>query len=122
MNNGITWFEIQVPDLEQAKKFYGPVFGWTFQPYMEGFEAAVDSAGEWIGGLDASAGDASPAGRHLQVYFGTDELEAVLDRVEKSGGKVVNPRTHISEENGWFATVEDPSGLKISFHTNKAAD
>ncbi|MBM7785768.1 VOC family protein [Tenggerimyces flavus] len=119
--SSVAWFEIQVPDLEQGKQFYGAVFGWTFQPYGEGFEAAVDASGTWVGGLDAASGDASPAGRHVRIYFNTDELEALLDRVPKAGGKVVIPRTFISEDQGWFATMEDPSGIHISFLTSKPA-
>jgi uncharacterized protein len=123
MSDGtVSWYEIQVPDMEQAKAFYGPVLGWTFQPFGEGFEVALNSAGNMVGGLDTSAGDATPAGRHVRVYFGTDELEAVLDRVTKAGGKILNPRTQIAEDMGWFATISDPSGIVVSFHTSKAAD
>ncbi len=28
-------FEIHVDDMDRAKKFYGEVFGWTFEDYSE---------------------------------------------------------------------------------------
>jgi predicted enzyme related to lactoylglutathione lyase len=40
--------------------------------------------------------------------------------VTKAGGTIVNPRTHIGDDMGWFATVADPSGIVFSFHTSKA--
>jgi uncharacterized protein len=116
----ITWFELQVPDMGQAKSFYGEVFGWTFQPLGEGFEAAF-AGDQMVGGLDQSAGDASPAGRHVRIYFDVSDLEETLAKVEKAGGDVVQPRTKISDENGWFATVADPSGLKFSLWTGTEA-
>lgn len=117
----IAWFEIQVPELEQAKSFYGAVFGWTFQPYGEGFEMATSPDGQPVCGLDQSAGDVSPAGRHVRIYLATDELEGLLSRVTKAGGTVVAPRTLIDEENGWFATIADPSGMHLSLMTFKPA-
>jgi predicted enzyme related to lactoylglutathione lyase len=42
----ITWWEIQVPDLDQAKAFYGGVFGWTFKSWMDGYGAAHDGEGK----------------------------------------------------------------------------
>jgi hypothetical protein len=28
--NTVSWFEIGAPDVEAAKAFYGPLFGWSF--------------------------------------------------------------------------------------------
>ena len=30
--NTVTWFEIGAPDVDAAKVFYGPLFGWSFAP------------------------------------------------------------------------------------------
>jgi predicted enzyme related to lactoylglutathione lyase len=116
----VAWFEIQVPDLKRAKRFYSTVFGWTFGDMGEHYVTCTTPDGEMIGGLEQStSGD--PDGRQIQVYLGTDELEAVLGRVKKAGGKVVNPRSLISEEYGWSAAFTDPGGAKLGLWTRKPA-
>lgn len=35
MSNRVIHFEIQVEDVNRAKKFYGDVFGWTFEDYSD---------------------------------------------------------------------------------------
>ena len=35
MMGRLVHFEIHVSDMERAKKFYGEVFGWTFQDWTE---------------------------------------------------------------------------------------
>lgn len=117
----INWWEIQVPDLEQAEAFYGGVFGWTFKPFMDGYDAAHDSEGKMVCGISKVAG--KPAGRHIHVVFEVADgqtLEETLAKVVEHGGKVKAPRTLIAEEMGWYATVADPSGLTFDFWTGEA--
>lgn len=123
MNNPVSWWEIQAPDLDTAKKFYGEVFGWTFQAYggMDGYELA--HAGDTMVGalhrLDGGAG-----GRHIHVVFDADAradhtLEDMLAAVTAAGGTVVQERTLIAEGMGWFATVSDPSGLVFDLSSSR---
>jgi len=118
----ITWWEIQVPDLEQAKAFYGGVFGWTFKSWMEGYDAAHDAGGKMICGISRVEGE--PAGRHIHVVFDVDgygdTLEQALAKVREHGGTIRTPRTLIAPEMGWFATVVDPTGLTFDLWTGKA--
>jgi uncharacterized protein len=114
----INWWEIQVPDLEQAKAFYGGVFGWTFKPFMDGYDGAHDDNGKMVCALSKVEGD--PAGRHIHVVFEVGQgqtLEQILEKVTKHGGSVRAPRTLITEDMGWYATVADPSGLAFDFWT-----
>ena len=118
MSNPVTWWEIQVPDLDAAKRFYGGLFGWTFKPFMEGYEAAhVGDA--MVGGMVQTEGD--PAGRHINVVFnldaGPDTLESALEKVVSLGGAVRQDRTNIGGDMGWFASVTDPSGLRFDLWT-----
>ena len=62
--NPITWWEIQVPDLERAKAFYGGVFDWTFKPWRDGYEAVHTADGTMIGGLSHKTG--KTAGRPVR--------------------------------------------------------
>ncbi len=114
----VDWFEIQVPDLADAQRFYGAAFGWTFSPMGEGYVVATEG-GAPVAGLSETPGDT--AGRHVRVYLGTDELEATLEKITKAGGSVVQGRTLITEEYGWYATVADPTGLQFGLMTSKPA-
>jgi uncharacterized protein len=121
-NNTVTWWELQVPDLEQGKAFYGAVFGWTFQPFGDDFELASGADGAPIGGLDGRTGKGeSPAGRGVRVYVQVEDLEATLAKVTAAGGAVTTPRTLITEEYGWFAYFTDPSGLTLGLATSNPA-
>lgn len=116
------WWEIQVTDLEQAKAFYGAVFGWTFKPFGENYDAAFLPDGRMFGGLDAgSAPKESPAGRHVRVTFHADDLEGTFAKVRANGGTVLQERTEIPDNMGWYGTFADPTGMKLGLSTGNPA-
>lgn len=125
--NPITWWEIQVSDLERAKAFYGGVFDWTFKPWQDGYEAVHTADGSMVGGMTQKPG--KPAGRDIHVCFTADyhgderdaTLEQLLDKVERHGGTVLVRRTAIGADMGWYATVADPSGLSFDLWTGRGA-
>lgn len=124
-HNPVVWWELQVPDLAQAKAFYGGVFGWTFDPWQDGYEVINNADGKMIGGLHQVADD--PVGRRIDVVFdvekhpGPDTLEQHLERVEAHGGKILKGRTEIAPGMGWYASVADPSGLPFDLATDRPA-
>jgi predicted enzyme related to lactoylglutathione lyase len=118
-DNTVNWWEIQVPDLDAGKAFYGAVFGWTFSDFGDGFAICQGPDGTMLGGLDQVEGE--PAGRHVRIYVHTDDLEATLERVVANGGTVATPRAIVSEEFGWYANVVDPGGLTIGLSTSRPA-
>ena len=123
MSNPLNWWEIQVPDLERAKAYYGGVFGWTFKAWRDGYEGVHldDADGTMIGGLTRAEGNV--AGRGVHVCFsadrGDDTLEQLLDRVQRHGGAVAKRRTEIGGDMGWYATVTDPSGISFDLWTGR---
>lgn len=121
-DNTVTWWELQVTDLEEAKRFYGSVFGWSFQSFGDGFEMAAAPDGTPLGGLDSATGKGeSPAGRGARIYVKVSDLEQTLKAVASNGGAVEQSRTLISPEYGWWALFSDPSGLKIGLTTANPA-
>ncbi len=109
------WWEIPVPDLDDAKRFYGEVFGWTFQPFGEDYFAALAPDGQMLGGIFKAPDD--QLGNGVRITFSTDDLEAALDRVTAAGGTVVTPRSEIGGDMGWWAAFTDPAGRWIGFST-----
>jgi len=51
------------------------------------------------------------------VYLNANpNIQSVIDRVEKAGGKVVMPKTQISPEIGYMAFFTDTEGNKVGLH------
>jgi predicted enzyme related to lactoylglutathione lyase len=48
---------------------------------------------------------------------GGDNLKPILGRVEKSGGKIVIPKTEITPEIGCFSVFEDTEGNHVALHS-----
>ena len=113
----MTWWEIPVPDLEDAKRFYGDVFGWNFQPFGEGYFAATAPDGEMLGGIFKAPEE--ELGNGVRITFETDELEAAIERVIAAGGTVLNERSEIGGGMGWWAAFADPAGRWIGLSTNR---
>ena len=92
----ISWWELDVPDIEKAKQFYGAVLpAWTLQP-MEGYEGyvIVNVEGAGIGALQGSEAGA-PSGRPVTLYFLVADLEGTLERARQAGGTVEQVKTFL---------------------------
>lgn len=110
-------FEIPVDDPDRAERFYGTVFGWTFQRFP--------GAPQYYG--MATTGDAAPGING--ALFQRDEdsvttLTMTVDSIEEStaavvaaGGKVLQDKAAIPGM-GWFATCEDTEGNKFGLYTD----
>jgi predicted enzyme related to lactoylglutathione lyase len=116
----MNWWEIPVPDLDDAKRFYGDVFGWTFQPFGEDYFAAFDPDGNMLGGIFKAPEE--QLGNGVRITFSTDDLEGALERVTAAGGTVLTSRSEIGGDMGWWAAFTDPAGRWIGFSTSNPAD
>jgi uncharacterized protein len=110
MDNTVCHFEIPVDDLEQARKFYCGVFGWTIstgnahgEEYL--FVRTAPEPGAVGGGLlkriDPQHG--------VTVYFAVESVKESAQKIEELGGKIVLPKTAIAQI-GWLVTARDPQG------------
>lgn len=123
-HNVVGWFEIPVADMERAVKFYESVFDYKLErvkmgPHLmamfPGVPDKIGSAGSLV--YDPNVYKPSPDG--VQIYFttATGDLTEDLKRVEAAGGKIIMPKTLITEEIGYFAVFIDSEGNKISLHS-----
>ena len=122
MANVINWFEIPVANFERATKFYNKVLGTELAPFdneardvrMAFFPA---DSGE-VGGCLIHGDGYKPSAEGTLAYLnGGEDLSARLSRVESAGGKVVMPKTKISDEVGYIALFMDSEGNKVAFHS-----
>ena len=121
--NSLNWFEISVTDIKSAKKFYENVFGIQMdQKEMMGMQMAFfpfeDMNGKVAGGLvQGPMHKPSPDGS--KVYLnGNPDLSQALSKVEAAGGKVLMPKTKISNDIGHMAFFTDTEGNTVALHSN----
>ncbi len=120
MANALNWFEIPATDHDRAVKFYSTVLGLDLQPMeMMGIKMAFlsNDPGE-VGGSICTGEGYKPSVDGAVVYLnGGEDLSSPLSRVENAGGKVVVPKTKISDEIGYMAFFMDTEGNKMALHS-----
>ncbi len=118
--NTAVWFEIPAADFSRAVSFYEQVFKVKLNPDETGpFRMGIfPYAGEAVSGCVIQGEGYAPSATGSVVYLnGTDDLSEPLARVEKSGGKVVAPKTKISDEIGYFAQFLDTEGNRVGLYS-----
>jgi predicted enzyme related to lactoylglutathione lyase len=125
-HNIVGWFEIPVSDMERAIRFYETVFEFKLSRVQMG---PLDMAGfPWLEKGMGSTGSLvyqkdyhKPGQDGVLVYFTafSGDLSIELSRVEAAGGKVLQPKTLISEEIGYMGIFLDSEGNRIALHTRK---
>ena len=122
MANVINWFEIPVNDMDRASKFYASVLDGELNrmDIMGTLMAFLPMEGEGVGGALCRSEMYKPTPDGAVIYLnGGEDLSTPLSRVESAGGKVVLPKTKISDEIGYFAFFVDTEGNKVGFHSPK---
>jgi predicted enzyme related to lactoylglutathione lyase len=105
MPGEIVHIEIPADDTEQAREFWGSLFGWQFQAYPGPSEYHMTRLGDQQG---AAITNMEPGKRGTRAYFSVDDINAGAARVNELGGKADQPMPVPSM--GWFATCTDPHG------------
>lgn len=108
MAHAVVHFEIGGPDDQQLAEFYSRLLGWSTHA-VPGY-TLVDTCGG--SGINGGIGNSQDDAQAVTFYIETDDLQAILDKVNLLGGKTV---TAITELPGMvtFAKFEDLDGLVI---------
>lgn len=106
------WIELFTPDVAQARKFYGDVFGWTSHSSGEEYGGYVifERDGEPIAGCMKNDGSSGPS--MWSVYLASDDAAATAAKVKEHGGQVVVEPMQVGEM-GHMAFVVDPAGAAV---------
>ncbi|MGW1158795.1 VOC family protein [Streptomyces sp. NPDC002513] len=100
------WVDVQLPDLDAGKRFYGGLFGWTFEEaYGSTVWARLD--GEPVAALVRKRDGRMPT--VWTVYFATPDAAALAGRIRAAGGQVIVPPTPL-DRLGLMALTTDPQG------------
>lgn len=119
--NVVSWFEIPAINFQQAVNFYNQIFGFKMETkFDENYAMAFFPVTNGIGGSIVSGPGSTPGEAGPLVYLNAGEdLNPVLNLVEEAGGRIVMPKTLISDEAGYFAIFIDPEGNKLALHSSK---
>jgi hypothetical protein len=111
------WFELETRDYRGALDFYRSVFHWETDVVGDSDDfryttmRGPSGEGEMAGVMDASGFLPEGVPAHWSIYFGVDDTDAALTRVEALGGSVV--RAAEDTPYGRLATAADPSGAQF---------
>jgi uncharacterized protein len=121
--HAISWFEIPTSNLERASKFYESIFDIKLIPLetpmirmrMFPIENPMNIGGALVYNKDFYKSSATDG--PLLYLNGNPDVQIILDRVEKSGGKILVHKTQISPEYGYMAVMIDTEGNRIALHS-----
>ena len=108
MPASLCWFEVPADDLNRARKFYGSLFGWKFNPLPGSPMADYQH-------IDTGGPDASPDGglmkrmhpaHTITNYLMVPSVNRFMAKVKKLGGDVCRPKTAVTGL-GYFAICQD---------------
>jgi len=121
--NAISWYEIPANDLGRAQKFYETIFSMSMVPMdlpnikmrMFPIEDPMGVGGAVVdsGGFHRPSATDGPL-----IYLNANpDVQNVLEKVEKAGGKILVPKTMITPEYGHMAVFLDTEGNRIAIHS-----
>lgn len=120
MNSFISIFEIPATEISRAVDFYQAILDIKIEKMdMTEMQMGIfPYEGQMVTGVIIQAEGYRPAADGVTIYLnGGDNLQVILDKVEKNGGKVLVPKTLHADESGYFALFLDSEGNKIGLHS-----
>ena len=124
LKNAITWFDIPVIDIQRASKFYESIFDIKLQQlsFGNGLKMAVFPAEDntVTGSLTQHPEHYIPSKIGSIIYLnGNPDLNVVLKKVIPNGGKILLPKSPISEHWGYMALFEDTEGNRVALRSEE---
>jgi predicted enzyme related to lactoylglutathione lyase len=105
----IVHFELPYDDGGRARKFYEEVFGWLVQGWGEMPTYQLATTGSDGLGIDGALYQRRQPDLGVLVYVAVPDVIDALDRAERAGATVVQPKTQIGGV-GYSAVLRDPEG------------
>lgn len=118
MSGEVVHFEIPTDDVERARRFYQRAFGWKMTP-TPGIEyTLVQTSASGSDGQSARPGAINGGLLRRQapvtaptITIRVDDIDEAAKKVEKNGGKMVEPRAPIADGSiGFAAYFRDSEG------------
>lgn len=120
MNSYIAMFEIPATDISRAINFYQTLLDITIEKMdIEGMQMGIlPYEDQLVHGVIIQAEGNKPSADGVTMYLNAgNNLQVLLDRVEKNGGQIVVPKTAHADESGFFAIFLDSEGNKMALNS-----
>ena len=120
MKSYISIFEIPATDISRAIEFYQGILGISIEKMeMAGLKIGLlPFEDQMVTGVIMEGEGCQPSADGVTIYLnGGDDLQVILDKVEKNGGKIIVPKTPHADEIGFFALFHDSEGNKMGLHS-----
>ncbi len=110
----VIWRDLVTRDPAAAQRFYGTVFGWTFETLGDGAYSVIKHDGQPIGGIFPmpATADANSTAEWI-VALSSSDVEQAANTVVGSGGRMV-ASVQKMRGRGTTAVVADPQGAIFS--------
>jgi predicted enzyme related to lactoylglutathione lyase len=111
---GACWNELSPTDPVSATAFYSGLFGWKIVPFQSSTEPylSIKNGAASNGGIRPLNPPGAPP--HWLVYFGVEDIDEALPRVQELGGaKHAGP---IDIQMATIAIVADPEGAIFALY------
>jgi predicted enzyme related to lactoylglutathione lyase len=120
MKSYISLFEIPATEISRAITFYQAILDINIEKIeMPDMQMGIfPYEGQMVPGIILKAQVSKPSADGVTIYLnGGDNLQVILDKVEKNGGKILMPKTAHADGNGYFAIFLDTEGNKIGLNS-----
>ena len=121
--NALNWFEIPVTNSNRAQKFYETILDIQMERHvmmgmeMTNFPYHMQAASGRVSGALVKSPQHKPGLDGAVVYLNANPaIQAVVDKIEKAGGKLIMPKTLINEQIGYMAFFIDTEGNRMALH------
>ena len=108
MGAPVVRFEIIGGSGNRLEKFYEELFGWKIDSDNPMNYGMVDTGS--LGGINGGVGASQDGGNRVSVYIQVEDLDSVLAKAEKLGGKTILPPSQV------------PGGLKLAMFSDPAGN
>jgi len=125
----IIWRDLLTNDPAASQRFYGELFGWTFENIGTASNLKNDSAyalirhnGKLIGGMiDTLALNNQDDISQWVVLMSVEDIDASIGAVNADGGKVMTPPTDL-QDRGRLAVIRDAEGALVGLLETRDGD
>ncbi|MFT6971136.1 MAG: putative enzyme related to lactoylglutathione lyase [Roseivirga sp.] len=116
----LNWFEIPVLDLQRAVAFFNHLYSVQLEIIgTTEYAMAILPTQTGVGGALVMGQGCIPSETGILIYLNAlDDMDAMLERIEHVGGRVIMRKTKINDDSGYFSLFIDSEGNKLALHSN----